>query len=207
MTRDEDLLEALFRDPECGWATFWRAYQPVVVSVINCFHLPKEDADDILQDVSEHICVNHFQVLRSWDSHRSPLGIFLAVITKHRVFDFLRSPFFKYSQRKVEGIETEEGLEPVDLLEDPSDDPAKFVHRIQVMETLNTTLDDLAARNQISHEDRIMVGMLAFGADYAEIAQVLGISRENAMTRFCRIKSRLRLHLENRGIVGADAGE
>lgn len=207
LLNDESLRNELIEDPKKGWAPFWQAYGTAIRFEINKFRLSKEDSEDIQQDICERLFRDDFHLLRIWDPQRSSLKVFLSVVVRSRCIDHMRSPFYRYSQKKLENNQDDSDVsDPINLLEDSSDDPSEFVHRIQVMETIKHVLDDLVARNRLNPVDRQVIDFRFSGEKFEKISILLGITQSNAMTRFSRAKKDLIPHLTKQGIDPSDAG-
>lgn len=204
---DQSILKCLFEDPKTGWDSFWQTYGPVIQAGIGRFRLSSEDTEDILQDVCERLFRDNFHLLRLWDPQRSSLATFLSVVVRSQCIDHLRSSFFKYTQKKHRiGPGAEEATDPLNLLEDCGEDPSEFVHRIQMSDILNQALEDLARQNHLKPLDRQVLVLRASGEKYKRIAELLGISESNAMTRFSRTKQELLRYLNGKKIEPADTG-
>jgi DNA-directed RNA polymerase specialized sigma24 family protein len=99
------------------------------------------------------------------------------------------------------------GMEVLDLLESlesPADTPSRFAHRHQVIEVLECVLERLTECDHLRPLDRQVILLRAKGESYEHIAELLSISKANAMTRFSRTKQELREQLLKEGVGPAD---
>lgn len=185
----QEILNLLFTDPNRGWGPFWSAYGEVVKNRLWRFRFRPDDCADVLQEVTLRLVKNNFQILRKWDSSRGKLEAYLSVISASVCLDFIRK--------------TKEFLEEGEELVDPKPGPSG-PYRVKELEGILFQVLERWSQEGLSESDRELIEGRFKEREYSEIAEDLGITVANAMTRFSRLKESLRKRLENAGIVGED---
>lgn len=202
---DEELRDLLLRDPKSGWPEFWKVFGPLITGRIHAHRLSQMDAQDLVQEISYHLIRNDFQLLRAWDPTRSNLSAYLSVITTSRCVDYLRSSWSNYTRRKVEAAEapsdSPEGTAPQSS--GPTT-PADWCRNRELVEALRGCLERLQRAGRLKPLDCRIVELRARGVSFKDIAETLGISENNANTRFSRLRPELRACLARAGIEVGD---
>jgi RNA polymerase sigma-70 factor, ECF subfamily len=203
---DEELRDLVLENPDVGWPIFLSVHNGVLRNTIGRFHLPREDAHDLLQEAFLALVDNDCMVLRNWDPARCSLAGYLSVITAYTCLGFLRSGFNEYNKRKQDPLEDLAGdPHPISRIEDPGPTASTLLIRSEVEETLRECLEEWS-RDGLKEQDRLIIDFRLRGMSYKDVAELIDTSEENAMTRFSRLKSGLRKRLVQAGIEPGDAG-
>jgi RNA polymerase sigma factor (sigma-70 family) len=203
---DSQLLKCVLEDPARGWLDFWNAALPVLRWKVGTFHLSREDSEDVLSEISFRLVRNDFKLLRNWDPERCSLHGYLSVVAKSTTLDFVQSVYYRYNQKKETPPEEEDVIAYISSLPDHDETPSERVNQIQVEESVFRIVEKWAEEGGLKPQDRQILKFRLMGVGFQEIAEILGITPQNAMIRFHRVKDDFRKKLEQSGIGPSDSG-
>ena len=205
----KEILEQLFSSAQQGWPRFWSAYGEVIRRRVGRFRLSAQDCEEVLQNVSLRLIKDDFKILRRWDATKCSLEGYLSVVATSTSLDFLDSSFAAYGMKKWNPPLVElssDGEDFVSAIPDREDNPAERLQRLQVEERVHETLERWNREGSLKDEDLILITQRLHGLSFREIAEILGLSQMNAITRFSRLRKGLALRLREAGIAEVDAG-
>ena len=196
------VVQQILDCPEEGWPLFQEQFGLFITGRVALFHFSAEDRDDLLQEISFRLVRHDFKLIRQWDSNRCSFKGYLSVIIQSICRDFLRSAFYRYSQKAISlsgNEEDEEGLEIPDdneLFEEicAKDLDQAFIRILVVM----TEAGELRA------EDMVLLLLRKRGESCKEIAKYLETSEQYLLGRFHRLRPRLVKRFQDSGIVLGD---
>lgn len=162
-----------FEAPRQTYETFVREHLADIRGWVEAFGVPQRDQDDVVQEVLIDVC----RVLHQHDPARSPLRVWLKVITRNQAFNHLRR-----LRRRRERFWPDEGFDPAH--QGPSAE-ARLLDQAE-RKRLHRLLDKVPkARREV---------LTAFELDklrLKEIAEKLHITVEAAKTRLFRGRKEL----------------
>ena len=151
-------------------------YKGIVYGTLRRFrNLPKEDVDDLFQDVFQRLLDNNYAALRAWEGRA--LAAYLKRITRNAAIDALRQRGHM------------EPIDPTELPEVPAEPETGPGEGVLVHE-LRRMIDQAVRR--LGDGDQAIIRMLYFEElSYLEIAERLSITTNAAGVRITRARGRL----------------
>lgn len=204
--RDAELLSSLLESIEKGWEPFWAEYSETIRWQVRRSSLPVEEIPDLLQEISFKLIKEDCRLLRGWDAARGSMRAYLSTIAASMVKDYQRGSFNRYRQLKV----------PMDAVPDPiqpgpdshaaasSPSPRDWAQRREAEARIKECIEDWALRDGLKPIDKTLLQLRLSGLKFREIASAIGETEECTMTRFCRLKPRIRAILEEKGLQVSD---
>lgn len=185
----QQALELLYDNPNKGWPPFWLAYGQVVKRGIGRFRFQPDDRADVLQEITFHLVKDNCKFLRKWDPDRGALGAYLWVKTYSVCLDY---------KRKMKDHQ--------EFDDNSGDNDHSPIIPFRIRELLEVFLRVLNqwSREGLPVKDRILIEGRLDGKEYSDIAEKIEISKDNATTRFSRLRKDLRKRLENAGLDEKD---
>ena len=199
---DSDLLARVFREEKGAWEKFWSQHGEYIERIIRRFSLGYHH-EDVLQEIAQALILNDYKKLKAWDPERSSLRRYLTVVAVSCTLNYIKSSKFRFQVLKLDSIDsvTGAGDSVGQLVDEFATSPFKRLERIQVMERIKGILDDWVEEEKIRPTDRDIVEYRLRGLTFQEVANVMNLSLSNVLTRFTRMKPKLRKKLENSGIL------
>jgi len=169
---DQQLIQSILAGHHQAFAELTQHYRKRLLSFLTGRHqLPKDEAEDIVQDVFATLVENNYAALRSF-AGRSSLYTYLCAIALRRLYRTRRRMLPR--------------AEPVD--EYPPPEPAVDPTNKEI-----TAADVRQALQTLPEEFRTALMLYHFGGlEYHEIAALMDIPVNTVATRICRAKRRLK---------------
>jgi RNA polymerase sigma factor (sigma-70 family) len=148
-----------------------------------------------------------FKVLRGWDPSRCSLTGYLSVVATSACLDFVRLAFHSYTRRRVAvRSDTAEGKDLLSTVEDKELSPEERLQRLEIEDRVLQTVEKWSEEGSLKEKDKLLLNLKLRGLNSREIANILGISEQNANTRFSRLKKEFRKRLSRAGVEADDSG-
>jgi DNA-directed RNA polymerase specialized sigma24 family protein len=194
------VVQQILDCPEEGWPLFQEQFGLFITGRVALFHFSAEDRDDLLQEISFRLVRHDFKLIRQWDSNRCSFKGYLSVIIQSICRDFLRSAFYRYSQKSISlpGDEEEGGAIP---------DNKELFEEICTKDLDQAFIKILVAMTEVGElraEDMVLLLLRKRGESFKEIASYLGTTEQYLLGRFHRICPRLVKRFQESGIVLGD---
>ncbi len=169
---DQQLIQSILAGQQQAFTELTQHYRKRLISFLTGRHqLPKDEAEDIVQDVFATLVENNFAALRSF-AGRSSFYTYLCAIALRRLY--------RSRRRMLPRAEPAVDNPPHEPAADPTE---KEITAADVRQALQT----------LPEEFRIALMLYHFGGmEYHEIAALLDIPVNTVATRICRAKRRLR---------------
>jgi len=171
-----------------AWAEMVRTHHRRVYGLCFRFTGNAADSEDLTQDVFLKIYSN----LRSFDSSRGSLPVWITTMTRNLLVDnFRRTRNQRATSSLDEGWEQTEELRPADRLTDGGPSP----HEAAASKELARMVQGALTRVSVELREAVILRDLQ-DLDYKEIAQVLGIPEGTVKSRISRGRAELARLLE-----------